>query len=567
MPSRGLDIAKRQLSRSIHRQSRNVMRSGARSSHTNADYCEQLSTSPPTLPRSALLRPTSSLRASNQRPPLFPPPIASISAVRHASSWSSWLGLGKSEEAPVVSQTPTPTAPAAVTQQPPPPSTENVAAAAPSNAPPTAPPTAPAAEQAQSFNVDTITFDNIDLNSAALDAAQIPEGIGYLKQIGVHFGLGPTSMLEWLLEHFHIWGGLPWWAAIAATGILVRCCMFPFFLRMSDMQARTQALSSVTKPFQDRMMQASNEGRTQDMMVAFQQMAAIRKRAGITTAGQFVPLGFQAVIGYAGFKLMRTCAELPVPGFTDGGFLWLKDLTMTDGYLLMPLFMAATMHMVIRVGGEAGAAAQMSPGMRNIMLYAMPAVMFLFMIWQPGAVCVWFASTGAVGILQGRLLQRPAVRSYFGLAPLYKPEPGEKGSSLFDSYLERAGLSSSKEVSSKASFVQGQSQSATKNAAYMQPTYQSPNLRRKVVGNKIDTTIVTPNPSGTTATSSEMIQPGALVEKESMFGNLKQQLQNTVSKFQRMRTMTPEQVKKQQREAFKRKAENYEKNAQKRGRR
>lgn len=365
-------------------------------------------------------------------------------------------------------------------------------------------------------------------------------------------------MIEWVLEHMHIWGGLPWWGAIAATAVAIRVVTFPLYLKSSDIMARQNALTSVTKPITDRMTKAQKEGNTAEVMQAYRQLGQIRKRAGISITQQFLPIILQGVIGYCGFKIMRAASELPVPGFKDGGFLWLQDLTITDGYLLMPIIMAGTVHMIVRLGGETGAQTQLPEGMKKVMLYGMPAIICLVTAWQPGAVCVWFAASGALGIVQGRVLQNAAVRDLFGLAPIYVPKPGEGGGGFLSAMLEDRvkGLQPTRYEPAPSAGANG-----GRNAAYMAPNYQSPNIHRQ--GKTIDTTLVAPNPAGTSAPSEEMIQPGMpATPKKGMFDGLKDQLQGKISEARQVRAKTPEQRKKEEREAFKRRAKQYEERAQ-----
>ncbi|KAK4501350.1 hypothetical protein PRZ48_007158 [Zasmidium cellare] len=416
----------------------------------------------------------------------------------------------------------------------------------------TPPPATPSPSETNSFpNLDTITLD--DINITKPDA--VPETIGYLQSLGLDYWYGPTSCIEFILEHFHVWGGLPWWGAIAATAMTIRIAMFPLYLRSSDAMARQTAIASVTRPIQDRMDTARKAGDTQGLMLAYQQMSQIRRKAGVKMTAQLMPMVAQGVLGYCGFKLMRACATLPVPGFVDGGFLWLQDLTLVDGYLILPALMAVTMHMVARMGGETGAQASgaMTPGMQKMFLYAMPIMIFGFTCFQPGAVAVWFAASGVIGITQGQLLQRKFVRDFFGLAPIYKPKPGEGSGTMWDTFMR-----------DKPEAIL-----PSKNALYMKPTYQSPNLNvhRSETSNVIDTTLSTPKTERSSETAaSDMIQPNKPVQpKQGIFDSISKTATDTFKKAKQM-TEKRELTAEQKRDAFKRKAAAYERNAQKRGR-
>lgn len=331
--------------------------------------------------------------------------------------------------------------------------------------------------------------------------------------------------------------------------------MLPLYLKSSDAMARQTAIASVTKPINDRLVKCQKSGDREGMLIALQQIQAIRKRAGIKMTSQMLPLFAQGVLGFCGFKLMRACATLPVPGFADGGFLWLADLTLSDGFLIMPGIMALTMHMVARMGGETGAAAPsaMSDGMKKIFMYGMPVMIFAFTAFQPGAVAVWFASSGLIGVSQGLLLQKAPVREFFGLSPLYKPKAGETNGGVLDAFLAKK----EPEIATKA---------GSKNSLYMNPTYQSPNLNKyKSSRDVIDTTLVQPKSAGTSTTAAaDMIQPNAPASpKSSIFDSVREAGSNTWKQAKNMAKR--EQTEEQKKAKWKESADEYERRAQARG--
>ena len=463
----------------------------------------------------------------------------------------------------------TTTAPAASPVEPPPahlnpamqaqPMTETITGAAP--------PYAPAAASDTTLpNIDTITLDNIPLTHAE-EITNLPERIGYLKEIGLDYSYGPTAILEWTLEHIHIWGGLPWWASIAATAVVFRIAALPLYMKAADSNARQQALVSITKPIQDRINQGRLEKNNEKIMQAWTEMKAVRKRAGIKYRDQLMPVVIQGVFGYCGFKLMRAAAALPVPGFLDGGFLWLTDLTISDGYLILPAVMAGTIHMMIRWGGETGASAntEMSPAMKNTMLYAMPGVIFLVTGWQSGAVAVWFAASGALGMTQALLLQKPAVRKFCGIAPMYKPSKEEaKGvKGPLSTLMESLNPQSHKALDVKATSrpTPNSSSAGGKNAQYMSPTYQSPNLTT-TRSNSIKT-FTKPGDSYPISEDLAKPSPGLIGGVTGAFSKVQQSIKDQME-HQRERSRQSAETKKK--DAIRRQAQEYEKRAKARGR-
>ena len=334
-------------------------------------------------------------------------------------------------------------------------------------------------------NLDTISLDTLDLTPGA----DIPEQLGYLKLMGLDYGYGITASLQWVIEHMHINLGLPWWGSFVATAALIRLCMLPLYIRQSDAMARSTAITPVTKPWVAKMQEAQKAGDMQAQMAALTQIRSIRSKAGVGFGAQITPMILQGVVGFCGFRLIRAMTALPVPALVTEGPAWLSNLTLSDPYLILPFFMAGAIHLLVRMGGESGAAAanQLKPGMQKFMLYGMPGLIFFTLGFQPAALCLWFAAGGAIGITQALTLKRPAVRQFLGIAPIYTPTPQEAaeyksniGESAVEGLMGRLKGEKSASAPEAASSVSRFStfSAAGKNAGYMAPVYQKPTLRR-----------------------------------------------------------------------------------------
>lgn len=306
----------------------------------------------------------------------------------------------------------------------------------------------------------------------------IPEQIGYLKQLGLDFGWGPTSMIQYSLEHVHMYTGLPWWGSIILTAVGMRIVLIYAAIQSSDVAARMGALKPVTNPISDRMMAAYKTQDTTEVQKAQQEMREIMKQANIKYSRMILPLLGQGVLAFCALKLLRNMAALPVPGLQTGGALWFTDLTVADPTYLLPLTMAGSLHMLVRYGGETGAQMDSSPGMKSILLYVMPVVVFVSMSWFPAAVVLWLATTGAAGIAQARLLQNRGVREYLNLAPLItKPQDTVKT-----------------EAKPTETVIDVASVKGAKSADPTKGRYQAPNIRRAQSSAHVPATKATAQP-------------------------------------------------------------------------
>ena len=178
---------------------------------------------------------------------------------------------------------------------------------------------------------------------------QVSEHIGYLKELGLDYGWGPTAMIEWLLEHVYIYTGFPWWGSIVFTAIAVRLSLLKFYIDAADTSARMQALKPAMTPVMKRITQARMDGDRRELIKANQERFEMFKNAGIRFYKVAIPL-VQVPLGFGTFRLLRGMSHLPVPGFDQGGYLWFKDLTLPDPFGVLPVVTSAMYFLAFKVG-------------------------------------------------------------------------------------------------------------------------------------------------------------------------------------------------------------------------
>ncbi|KAI9829674.1 MAG: hypothetical protein M1819_006045 [Sarea resinae] len=302
---------------------------------------------------------------------------------------------------------------AAPTTTPIPPSTTDAVAAA----------TTPASPSPSS--IDAITSDDI---------ASIPEHIGYLKELGLDYGWGPTAFIEYMIEHVHVYSGTPWWASILITVAVVRLAMLKPTMDATDTSARLAAAKPFIEPVKERMMAASRSGDRAATMVARAEMSQIHQKAGIQTWKAFVPL-LQVPLGFGTFRLMRGMATLPVPGLETGGLWWATDLTVADPYFILPVATGLAMWYNAKKGAEMN---MMNAQMKNIFVYGLPILTAAFMLPWPAALQYSFFFTSLYGIGQALLLKSEGFRKWAGIYPMPKPQAPNTAASGLQSKINLA---------------------------------------------------------------------------------------------------------------------------------
>ncbi|KAI0097295.1 hypothetical protein GGR51DRAFT_541298 [Nemania sp. FL0031] len=249
----------------------------------------------------------------------------------------------------------------------------------------------------------------------------IPERIGFLKELGLDFGWGPTACCEWLLEHVYVYTGLPWWGSIAVVACLFRAVMFYPTLTATKHQARLQtiyatpAYKKAKAAFDEAAFQTKDR---QAMMVARAEMKAIVKKSGASPLRMLTNFAmFPFSLGM--FRLIRGMAGIPVPGMENGGVAWFTDLTVHDPFFILPSISVALTVLIFKQMQRANIQQNpMQETMMKSMMWIMPPLMFLGTAWLPAGV-QWFflvLSFSTTGQTQATLT--PAIRRWAKLPPL-----------------------------------------------------------------------------------------------------------------------------------------------------
>lgn len=191
---------------------------------------------------------------------------------------------------------------------------------------------------------NALPASDVDLSSSisdlvnGQDVLNMPdEQIGYLHALGLDFGWGPTSMMEWTLEHIHIYTGLGWGASIMATAVLLRCLMLYPQIRSLKFNAVMQNLRKdprsqeatklIQQGFQSGDMELRQKGQYINKM--------LKEQYGVRNSGMLWSFG-QIPFTFGLFRIVSAMANVPVPAMENAGYLWFPDLTATDPYFILP---------------------------------------------------------------------------------------------------------------------------------------------------------------------------------------------------------------------------------------
>lgn len=202
-------------------------------------------------------------------------------------------------------------------------------------------------------NMDLSEFGGSDGRTASDILDLSSNELGYLKELGLDFGIGPTSGMQYVLEHIHISTGMGWGASIILSAFALRAAMIvPHIMQLRNgaRMARMQA-----DPRAEDMKRLTTEATALGLnggMEKRQQASVIAKRLKAEYGVRNIHLMWMLVqfpFTFGLFKLVRHMANLPVPGMETAGFAWFVDLTVRDPYFLLPALATGTMILSIQV--------------------------------------------------------------------------------------------------------------------------------------------------------------------------------------------------------------------------
>lgn len=236
-------------------------------------------------------------------------------------------------------------------EQPPPPAPEQAASSTAATTPTSPIPSPEAIPEPSPVVEPTPSFDLLPDTLTAESIRNLEEAIGYLNSLGLSYGYGFTSSIQWLMEHIHVWGGVPWWAAIAIAAVAARLVLYKPISVGLEHSTRMQILrrnpeyDAATKAWQRAAMAGTDQ---QTVMILRQKAKIMEQAAGIQTWKLF--LGFlQIPVGIGFFRSLNGMARLPVPSMETQGVLWFQDLTVPDPYYILPIVGPIIMVIMLRV--------------------------------------------------------------------------------------------------------------------------------------------------------------------------------------------------------------------------
>ncbi|UKZ72637.1 hypothetical protein TrVFT333_000270 [Trichoderma virens FT-333] len=276
-----------------------------------------------------------------------------------------------------------------------------------------------AAATASATEPAAVAASDVDLSSISAlingqDILNMREEIGYLHAIGLDYGWGFTSIMQWTLEHVHVWSGLGWGASIMATAVLLRAIMFypqiqslkfnAIMQKMRKDPRSNEAMKLVQQGFQESDMEKRQRGQVLNKL--------LRTEYGVSNWGIMWSLA-QIPFTFGLFRIVSGMVHIPVPSLESAGYLWFTDLSATDPYFILPAAGTAMMMGALLINAKHTPKQQRK--MLKPMMYIFGTVGFVGTTFLSAAVNLMTVALGGSTLLTALILNIPSIRRSLGL--------------------------------------------------------------------------------------------------------------------------------------------------------
>ena len=246
-----------------------------------------------------------------------------------------------------------------------------------------------------------------------------------------------TEVVQQTLCYVHTLTGMPWWATMASSTVILRISLFPLLrmqiLAFQKLQSASTDLNGLNHLFKtrvetirstERSLFLSAEGRRQFLESTasyFSGLQACRILHEIPVtqmiAPPFVNIGIFATFTYS---MRRMVDAFPSLGLETGGMLWFTNLNMPDPTFTLPIvaiiLTSTSVHYSLK---KSAREVLMIRYFRNLMHVGLLASIPIVIQFPAGIFCYWIPST-ITRIMQQNLLENERFRTLMVLPRLQK---------------------------------------------------------------------------------------------------------------------------------------------------
>jgi YidC/Oxa1 family membrane protein insertase len=228
------------------------------------------------------------------------------------------------------------------------------------------------------------------------DRDVLAKAMGGQHQLSELINLGMFAMVSKVLVMFLIkvhdvignWG-----IAIIVLTIAVRLVLFPLTWKqiksMVAMRRLKPDIDDINRKFKDD---------PQQKQVA---MMEVYRKNGVNPFGGCLPVLVQMPVWWALYSVLQTAVEL-----YHTPFLWFRDLSAPDPFFVLPVVIGAASFVQQKLMPQ-----QVDMAQQKMMLYFMPALFTVMMLFLPSGLGIYMLTNSILGIVQQQAVERFAPRT------------------------------------------------------------------------------------------------------------------------------------------------------------
>lgn len=247
-------------------------------------------------------------------------------------------------------------------------------------------------------------------------------------------GLGswwPSGRVQVLLDYMHNTLDLHWCGTILITTVCMRLLIFPLVVMAQTNMANLFNNNAEMTKLQEKMTIARQRGDILETAKAGADLQTFMKEKNINPLKNMVPIMGQMPIFISMFVGLRGLANLPLESMETGGLSWFSDLTIPDPYYGLPLILAGSTFLQIKLGADGMNVATMRGGQNSpfvkLFMYGIPCILFPATMNFAAAAQFYWVCNNFISIGQAKVIRTKSLRRVLGVPELKRqPEPEKK---------------------------------------------------------------------------------------------------------------------------------------------
>jgi YidC/Oxa1 family membrane protein insertase len=244
----------------------------------------------------------------------------------------------------------------------------------------------------QSATYEQVAFFGPKERNVLATAAGGTPHLGDLINLGFFSPVAKVLVGVLVFFHAHVTFG-NWGLAIIAMTVCLRLLLLPLSIK----PVKTSIAMRKLKPEMDEIGRRFKDD-AQGKNVATMELY---RKHGVNPLGGCLPQLIQMPIWFAMYTTLQTAVEM-----YHEKFLWFTDLSAPDRLFILPIVLGAFMILQQKIVPQQG----MDPVQAKMMMYLMPGVFTVMMLFLPAALGVYMLTNSVLGIAQQLVIERIAPR-------------------------------------------------------------------------------------------------------------------------------------------------------------